>query len=136
MYISLCSSNVWKQFLEQKPTFQHEGFGTKIVNGIEINVKCKPDGYVPNILIMELKSTKETTSEGFKKAMRALGYNGGGVWYLDICPANTFLCIGVSKTFPHEVFSFEFEKHSEVYFALSAKIENKLSKMENLEIYK
>lgn len=135
MYVSLCNSNVWKALLKQKHSFQEEGFGTYIVNGMTIKTKCKLDVYVEGVAIIDLKTTKCKTDIEFKKAMDTLGYNGQGVWYLEHYPVHTFLCIGVSKTAPYEVFTYQFKRNSEVYLTVKAKIDKKVSKLPNLEMY-
>ena len=136
MYVSLCNSNVWKVLLKQKHSFQEEGFGTYVVNGMTIKTKCKLDVYVNSVAIIDLKTTKETTEKKFLESMIKSGYDKQGVWYLEHYPnVNTFLCIGVSKTAPYDVFTYKFNRNSEVYLTVKAKIDKQVAKLPNLEMY-
>ena len=135
MYESLCNSDVWKDFLALNPSFQTEGFSTYEVNGITIKIKGKLDGHVPKIVNLDLKTTKETTSEAFLKAMNKLDYVGQLSYYNIIIPVERNLCIGVSKTPPHEVFSYQFNTNSEVDLVTKQKIHRKITKLPNLEMY-
>lgn len=137
MYKSLSNYPLWQDLLKEKHSFQEEGFGTYQVNDMTIKTKCKLDVYVPNVAIIDLKTTKETDAESFKKAMNTLGYNGQGVWYLEhYLDVDMFVCIGVSKTAPHDVFTYKFTRNSEVYLKVKAKIDKKVAKLPTLEMYK
>lgn len=136
MYESLCNYPLWIALLKQKHSFQEEGFGSYEVNGKTIKTKCKLDVYVEGVAIIDLKTTKEVTEEKFLESMIKSEYDKQGVWYLEHYPnVNTFVCIGVSKTYPHNVFTYKFHRNSEVYLSVKAKIDKKVAKLQNLEMY-
>ena len=69
MYDSLCNYPLWIALLKQKHSFQEEGFGSYVVNGMTIKTKCKLDVYVEGVAIIDLKTTKEVTEEAFLKSI-------------------------------------------------------------------
>ena len=136
MYDSLSKYPLWVALLQDKHIFQEEGFGSYKVNGISIKTKCKLDVYIPNVAIIDLKTTKETTEEKFLESMVKAQYDRQGVWYLEhYKDCYMFVCIGISKTPPYNVFTYKFYRNSEVYLKVKEKIDKKVAKLPNLEMY-
>jgi hypothetical protein len=56
--------------------------------------------------VLDLKSTSETTREGFEAAIRKYGYHRQGAFYLDALECDIFIIVAVSKIQPYRTFTY------------------------------
>ncbi len=74
----------------------------------DLECKLRADIAVkPRNTVFDLKSTAETTREGFEARIEEYGYHRQGAFYLDGVGCESFIIVAVSKTFPHNTFSFQ-----------------------------
>ena len=78
-----------------------EGTGFFKYNGA--SCKVRPDLYIPDGTIIDLKSTQDASEAGFRKSVRSFGYNFQACYYLEAMralglPAKQFVFIAVEKT--------------------------------------
>jgi hypothetical protein len=91
------------------PTFVAEAsfFGIDPVTGIEI--KCRPDGYLPEAgLVFDVKTTTDASPDGFPRELRKYAYDVQAAFYLRALrsagyKADTFMFIAVEKEAPFAV---------------------------------
>jgi exodeoxyribonuclease VIII len=91
------------------PTFVAEAsfFGIDPVTGIEI--KCRPDGYLPEAgLVFDVKTTTDASPDGFPRELRKYAYDVQAAFYLRALrsagyKADAFIFIAVEKEPPHAV---------------------------------
>ena len=91
------------------PTFVAEAsfFGTDPATGVEI--KCRPDGYLPEVgLVFDVKTTTDASPDGFPRELRKYAYDVQSAFYLRALrsagyKADTFIFIAVEKDPPHAV---------------------------------
>ncbi len=91
------------------PTFVAEAsfFGIDPETGVEI--KCRPDGYLPDYgIVFDLKTTTDASPDGFPRELRKFAYDVQGAFYLRALrsagfKADTFIFIAVEKEPPHAV---------------------------------
>ncbi|MDM5264770.1 PD-(D/E)XK nuclease-like domain-containing protein [Sulfurovum sp. XTW-4] len=78
-----------------------------------IKVKCRPDYYREDLgLIVDLKTTVDSSPDGFVRQVASYGYFIQAAFYLDVLksvglPANKFIFVAVSKTEPYMVGVYE-----------------------------
>jgi hypothetical protein len=91
------------------PTFVAEAsfFGIDPVTGTEI--KCRPDGYLPDYgIVFDLKTTTDASPDGFPRELRKYAYDVQAAFYLRALraagyKADTFMFIAVEKEAPFAV---------------------------------
>ena len=91
------------------PTFVAEAsfFGTDPATGAEI--KCRPDGYLPDAgLLFDVKTTTDASPDGFPRELRKYAYDVQAAFYLRAMraagyKADSFIFIAVEKEAPHAV---------------------------------
>jgi exodeoxyribonuclease VIII len=82
-----------------------------------LDVKCKPD-YVSKEIIIDLKTTKDASPDGFSRAIGSYRYHVQSAFYLDVCSQvlNTeikdFLFIAIEKEPPFAVGVYLIDKES------------------------
>jgi PDDEXK-like domain of unknown function (DUF3799) len=78
--------------------------------------KCRPDYYIEEKgLIVDLKTTKDSSEYGFKKSIFEYRYHRQAAWYIDTLrlngkKADRFIFITVEKTSPYMVSIYELDK--------------------------
>jgi exodeoxyribonuclease VIII len=91
------------------PTFVAEAsfFGIDPATGVEI--KCRPDGYLPEVgLVFDVKTTTDASPDGFPRELRKYAYDVQAAFYLRALraagyKADTFMFIAVEKEAPFAV---------------------------------
>jgi len=91
------------------PTFVAEAsfFGIDPETGVEI--KCRPDGYLPEAgLVFDLKTTTDASPDGFPRELRKYAYDVQAAFYLRALraagfKAETFIFAAVEKEAPYAV---------------------------------
>lgn len=91
------------------PTFVAEAsfFGVDPATGTEI--KCRPDGYLPDYgIVFDLKTTTDASPDGFPRELRKYAYDVQAAFYLRALvaagyKAETFIFVAVEKEPPHAV---------------------------------
>jgi hypothetical protein len=91
------------------PTFVAEAsfFGIDPATGAEI--KCRPDGYLPEVgLVFDVKTTTDASPDGFPRELRKYAYDVQAAFYLRALraagyKADTFMFIAVEKEAPFAV---------------------------------
>ena len=91
------------------PTFVAEAsfFGIDPETGVEI--KCRPDGYLPDYgIVFDLKTTTDASPDGFPRELRKYAYDVQAAFYLRALraagyKAETFMFIAVEKEAPFAV---------------------------------
>ena len=63
----------------------------------------------------DIKSTTATTKQQFLAAVEHFDYDRQRAWYMDISGATQDLLFGISKKYPHEVFTVPITRDSEIY---------------------
>jgi hypothetical protein len=89
------------------PSFVAEAsfFGTDPETGVEI--KCRPDGYLPEAgVVFDLKTTTDASPDGFPRELRKYAYDVQAAFYLRALraagyKADTFIFAAVEKEAPH-----------------------------------
>ena len=81
-----------------------EGTGYFKYNGA--SCKVRPDLYIPDGTIIDLKSTQDASEVGFRKSVRNFGYNFQTCFYMEAMralglPARQFIFVCVEKTAPY-----------------------------------
>ena len=82
-------------------------FGIDAATGTEI--KCRPDGYLPDYgIVFDLKTTTDASPDGFPRELRKYAYDLQAAFYLRALraagyKADTFIFIAVEKEAPHAV---------------------------------
>ena len=82
-------------------------FGIDPATGSEI--KCRPDGYLPEVgLVFDVKTTTDASPDGFPRELRKYAYDVQAAFYLRALrsagyKADTFIFIAVEKEAPHAV---------------------------------
>jgi hypothetical protein len=80
--------------------------------------KCRPDYYIEKTgLVIDVKTTKDGSEYGFKKAIAEYSYHRQAAWYLDTLKlsgkkAERFAFITVEKTSPYMVRVYELEQEA------------------------
>jgi hypothetical protein len=78
--------------------------------------KCRPDYYIEDKgLIIDVKTTKDSSEYGFKKSIYEYRYHRQAAWYIDTLKlngkkANRFIFITVEKTSPYMVSIYELDQ--------------------------
>jgi exodeoxyribonuclease VIII len=91
------------------PTFVAEAsfFGIDPATGVEI--KCRPDGYLPDYgIVFDLKTTTDASPDGFPREVRKYAYDVQAAFYLRALraagyKADSFMFIAVEKEAPFSV---------------------------------
>ncbi len=91
------------------PTFVAEAsfFGIDPATGVEI--KCRPDGYLPEVgLVFDVKTTTDASPDGFPRELQKYAYSVQAAFYLRALraagyKADTFMFIAVEKEAPFAV---------------------------------
>lgn len=91
------------------PTFIAEAsfFGIDPETGVEI--KCRPDGYLPDAgIIFDVKTTTDASPDGFPRELRKYAYEVQAAFYLRALraagyKADAFMFVAVEKEAPHAV---------------------------------
>jgi len=102
------SHPVLAQYLAD-PTFVAEAsfFGIDPETGVEI--KCRPDGYLPDAgIVFDLKTTTDASPDGFPRELRKYAYDVQAAFYLRALraagyKADTFIFAAVEKEAPYAV---------------------------------
>tara|TARA_R110002020_G_scaffold412992_1_gene622547 strand:+ start:17 stop:829 length:813 start_codon:yes stop_codon:yes gene_type:complete len=86
-----------------------EGTGYFDYNGAKC--KVRPDLYIPDGTIIDLKSTQDASEAGFRKSVRSFGYNFQACYYLEAMralglPAKQFIFVCVDKSPPYLTASY------------------------------
>ena len=74
-----------------------------------VNIKCRPDGWIPNGgIIFDVKTTRDASPEGFPREMRNYGYDLQAAFYLRTLreagfDAKKFIFVAVEKEPPYAV---------------------------------
>ena len=81
-----------------------EGTGYFKYNGA--SCKVRPDLYIPDGTIIDLKSTQDASEAGFRKSVRNFKYDFQTAWYMEAMralglPARQFIFVCVEKTAPY-----------------------------------
>lgn len=100
------------------PTFVSEAsfFGIDPETGVEI--KCRPDGYLPEAgLVFDLKTTTDASPDGFPRELRKYAYDVQAAFYLRALraagyKADTFMFIAVEKEAPYGVACYELDEQA------------------------
>lgn len=87
---------------------------------IKLYCKCRPDMWIQDSgLILDLKSSKETTPKGFESTIEKYNYHVSAAWYIDTCnliidklkldipKVTTFRWLVAPKFAPHKPFGLE-----------------------------
>lgn len=80
--------------------------------------KCRPDYYIEDKgLVIDVKTTKDSSEYAFKKAIYEYRYHRQAAWYLDTLnhngkKADRFIFITVEKTSPYMVSIYELDKNA------------------------
>lgn len=105
------SSTFWKDYfcrdfaLAKDFKREHEFYDTLTVNGMQIDARCKADGYRSKMkYFLELKSTACETQKAFEQAMLDLDYDQACAHYMLTSRCNVALIIGISKRKPEKMF--------------------------------
>jgi hypothetical protein len=73
----------------------------------ELELKCRPDGFIPSKgIVFDVKTCQDASPRGFARAVRQFGYDVQAAFYLDVLamceqPAEKFIFICVEKDAPH-----------------------------------
>jgi hypothetical protein len=73
----------------------------------ELELKCRPDGFIPSKgIVFDIKSCQDASPRGFSRAVRQYAYELQAAFYLDVLamceqPADKFIFICVEKDAPH-----------------------------------
>ena len=95
---------------------EHEFYDTLTLDGMQIDARCKADGYREKMKwFMELKSTACTTQKSFEAAMLDLDYDQACVHYMLTSRCNVALIAGISKREPDKLFRRIVKKHDDWY---------------------
>lgn len=76
----------------------------------ELNCKTKLDLNFKNRLIVDLKTTSQTSYERFVKTCLDYDYDRQAAFYLDSVGAKRFIFIGIAKKAPHGLYIFEADR--------------------------
>jgi len=82
-------------------------FAKDPVAGIEI--KCRPDGYIPSAgIVFDLKTTQDASPDGFPREVRKYGYDLQAAFYLRCLRAaghmaDTFIFVCIEKEAPYAI---------------------------------
>ena len=74
-----------------------------------VNIKCRPDGWIPNGgIVFDIKTTRDASPEGFPREMRSYGYDLQAAFYLRTLreagfDAKKFIFVAVEKEPPYAV---------------------------------
>lgn len=74
-----------------------------------VNIKCRPDGWIPNGgIVFDVKTTRDASPEGFPREMRNYGYDLQAAFYLRTLreagfQAKKFIFVAVEKEPPYAV---------------------------------
>lgn len=108
---------------------EHEFYDTLTLDGMQIEARCKADGYrEKRKFFLELKSTACESQKSFEQAMLDLDYDQACVHYMLTAKCDVALIVGISKKRPERLFKRIVKKHDDWY----AWGEEKLSKTLNL----
>jgi len=85
-------------------------------------IRIKMDLYIPNVLVVDLKSTACKTYKQFVASINFFNYDRQGAFYMDAAKVDKILFIGVCKypnkrTGKHDVFKYMIHRNSEDYFS-------------------
>jgi len=95
---------------------EHEFYETLTVDGMQIDAKCKADGYrSKQKFFLELKSTACTTQKGFEAAMLDLDYDQACAHYMLTSRCDVALIVGISKRSPYNLFRRIVKKYDDWY---------------------
>ena len=91
------------------PSFVAEAsfFATDPITGA--NIKCRPDGYLPDAgIVFDIKTTRDASPDGFPREIRSYNYDLQASFYLRCLnqagfKAHTFIFVAVEKEAPHAV---------------------------------
>jgi hypothetical protein len=73
----------------------------------ELELKCRPDGFIPSKgIVFDVKTCQDASPRGFARAVRQFGYDVQAAFYLDVLAmceqaAEKFIFICVEKDAPH-----------------------------------
>ena len=74
-----------------------------------VNIKCRPDGYIPHAgVVFDIKTTRDASPDGFPKELRNYGYDLQAAFYLRTLreadyDAKKFIFVAVEKEPPYAV---------------------------------
>lgn len=91
------------------PTFEAEASFFAHDPEADINIKCRPDGYMPESgIVFDIKTTQDASPEGFPREITKYGYALQAAFYLRVLrlsgrKAHTFVFVAVEKEAPYAV---------------------------------
>lgn len=120
---NLYKNEIYSSILRANPTFQKEVYTTNFTLDNEnfVNFKCKLDLSLemPNSsnseVVVDLKTTKETTQKGFENACNSFGYFRQMIFYMKNTGAKNSILFGISKEKPYNVFVVKFSENHRLY---------------------
>lgn len=62
---------------------EHSVWSIKKVNGVEILIKCRPDLWLPGVII-DLKTTEDASKRAYQRTVHNFGYHIQGAHYTDV----------------------------------------------------
>lgn len=85
-------------------------------------MRMKADLFIPNMMVIDLKSTACTSQKSFVASLTHFNYDRQGALYMDLCRVDKMLYVGVSKTInkktkKHDVYKYMIERNSELYLS-------------------
>lgn len=116
------SDRFWRDYLCRDfalaPDFrrEHEFYDVLEVGNMQIEAKCKADGYRERRkFFLELKSTACTTQKDFEAAMIDLDYDQACAHYMLTSKCDVALIVGISKKKPDRLFRRIVKKYDDWY---------------------
>lgn len=95
---------------------EHEFYDTLTVGGMQIDARCKADGYrEKRKFFLELKSTACESQKSFEAAMLDLDYDQACAHYMLTSRCDVALIVGISKKKPDRLFRRIVKKYDDWY---------------------
>lgn len=89
---------------------------TTEIDGFNIPRKCKYDLWSEFTHFGgDLKSTTATSQQAFEAACTRFEYPQQAAWYMDITDTDRFVIIGISKSYPHNIFHISIKRNDPLY---------------------
>ena len=127
------SKTFWKDYfcrdfaLSKDFKREHEFYDTLTVDGMQIDARCKADGYREmRKFFLELKSTACESQKSFEAAMLDLDYDQACAHYMLTSRCDVALIIGISKKKPERLFRRIVKKYDDWYLNGEQKLINTL----------
>lgn len=111
---------------------EHEFYDTLTVNGMQIDARCKADGYRDKMkFFMELKGLKVNSQKAFENSLIDLDYDQACAHYMLTSRCDVALIVGISKFSPYNLFKRIVKKHDDWYLNGEQKLIDTLLKLKD-----